>query len=228
VDKSLSTNTQAGVNLSNSNPYYGVFGVWSEKEDGTGFEARVAAVSVNNNMTITRTALGVSEAGIGVTGFKTQAASGILKYGFSVAPNWVVSPYAGIRYISIQAGGYTEAASSTVTMPLTYDSLSHDTATALAGVRFMDKITPKATLLASVGFEQDLNNSGNTYNATGISGLNPIVFNTNIQKTRPAASAGVYYDIQKAQRIGLDTYYRQEAFQSTQAMTVLVTYQAGF
>jgi hypothetical protein len=28
--------------LSNSKPFFGVFGVWSEKEDGTGFEARMA------------------------------------------------------------------------------------------------------------------------------------------------------------------------------------------
>ena len=232
VDKSLSTNTQAGVNLSTSNPFYGVFGVWSEKADGTGFEARVAAASGNNNMTITRMATGTSEAGVGTTGLNNQAISGILKYGFAVAPNWIASPYAGVRYIAIKAGTYTEAPSSAVTTPLTYDAVSHSAATALAGVRLMTKITPVTTLQANAGFEQDLNNSGNLYNTTdatgNISGLNSTVFNTNIQKTRPAASVGAYYDIEKTQRIGIDTYYRQEAFQTTPAMTVLVTYQAGF
>ena len=232
VDKSLSTNTQAGVNLSSSNPYYGVFGVWSEKEDGTGFEARVAAGAGNNNMTVTRMAVDTSEAGIGTTGLNSQAVSGMLKYGFLITPTWIASPYAGVRLIAIKAGAYTEAQSSAVTTPLTYDALSHNTATALVGVRLMTKITPKTTLAASGGLEQDLNNSGNLYNATdatgSISGLNPIVFNSNIQKTRPAASVSAYYDINKTQRVGLDTYYRQEAFQSTPAMTVLVTYQAGF
>jgi hypothetical protein len=42
VDENLSNNTQASINLSNSKPFFGVFGVWSEKEDGTGFEARMA------------------------------------------------------------------------------------------------------------------------------------------------------------------------------------------
>ena len=228
VDKSLSTNTQAGVNLSNSNPYYGVFGVWSEKEDGTGFEARVAAGSVNNNMTVTRTAAGTSEAGVGTTGLNSQAISGMLKYGFLIAPTWIASPYAGVRYITIKAGAYTEAQSSAVTAPLTYDALSHSTATALVGVRLMTKITPVTTLQASGGLEQDMNNSGNMYNASGVGEINPAVFNANIQKTRPTASVGAYYDINKVQRIGIDTYYREEAFQATPAMSVLVTYQAGF
>ena len=230
IDKSLSTNTQAGVNLSNSNPYYGVFGVWSEKADDTGFEARVAAGSVNNNMTVTRTAAGTSEAGVGTTGLNSQAISGMLKYGFTVAPNWIASPYVGVRYITIKAGAYMETQSS-VPAPLTYDALSHNTTTALVGVRLMNKITPTTTLLASVGLEQDLNNSGNIYDASA-SGvgviITPAVFNANIQKTRPAASVGAYYDINKAQRVGVDTYYREEAFQATPAMTVLVTYQAGF
>ena len=228
VDKSLSTNTQAGVNLSSSNPYYGVFGVWSEKADGTGFDTRVAAGAVNNDMTLTRTATGTSEAGVGTTGLNSQTISGMLKYGFAVAPNWIASPYAGVRYIAIKAGAYTEAQSSAVTMPLTYDALSHNATTALAGARLITKITPVATLQASAGFEQDLHNGGNIYNATGVGQIDPVMFNANIQKTRPTASVGAYYDINKAQRVGLDTYYRQEAFQSTPAMTVLVTYQAGF
>ena len=232
VDKNLSANTQAGVNLSSSNPLFGVFGVWSQQADGTGFEARMAAGYGNNDMTVTRTAVDTSEAGVGATGLNSQAVSGMLKYGFSIASNWIASPYVGIRYIVIKTGGYTEAQSAAVTAPLTYDALSHNTTTALAGVRVMDKITPKTTLTASAGFEQDLNNSGNLYNATdssgSISGLNPIMFNSNIQKTRPAAGVGAYYDVEKNQRIGIDTYYRQEAFQATQSMTVLVTYQAGF
>ena len=228
VDKSLSTNMQGGVNLSSSNPFYGVFGVWSEKENGTGFDVRVAAGSGNNNMTITRTAAGTSEAGVGTTGLNSQAISGMLKYGLAITPNWIASPYAGVRYITIKTGAYMETQSSTVTTPLTYDALSHNATTALVGVRLMTNITPVTTLQASVGLEQDLHNGGNVYNATGVGEINPIVFNANIQKTRPAASVGAYYDINKTQRIGLDTYYRQEAFQSTPAMSVLITYQAGF
>ena len=81
----------------------------------------------------------------------------------------------------------------------------------------------------SAGVEQDTsnNNVGNSYNASGVTGLTPITFNSNIQKTRAVANAGVYYDITNTQRIGLNAMYRQEAFQSTNTVTALVTYQVG-
>jgi len=43
VDQNLSTNSADGIKLGNSKPLLGVFGVWSERNDGLGYEVKVSA-----------------------------------------------------------------------------------------------------------------------------------------------------------------------------------------
>ena len=83
-------------------------------------------------------------------------------------------------------------------------------------------------LFGSIGAEQDINNHGDNYSASGINGLNPITLNPSIQKTRAVASLGSYYEIDKAQRLSFNMIYRQEAFQSTNTLSSLLTYTVGF
>ena len=124
-------------------------------------------------------------------------------------------------------GGYTEGTSSTVTAPLTYSALNTNATTALAGVGAQYKFIPQATAFASVGVETDTNTSNGTYSATGITGLTPINFNANPVKTRPTATVGAYYDVEKNQRLGITGIYRQEPYQAVQTTTVMATYTVG-
>ena len=112
-----------------------------------------------------------------------------------------MSPYAGIRYTQNNMGGYTEGASASVTSPLTYGAVNANATTALAGVGASYRFIPKATVYASAGVETDTNTANGTYAATGISGLTPINFNANPVKTRPTATLGAYYDVEKNQRV---------------------------
>ena len=52
-------------------------------------------------------------------------------------------------------------------------------------------------------------------------------FNPNPVKTRPTASIGAYYDIEKNQRLGVTGIYRQEPFQAVSTTTVMATYTVG-
>jgi len=227
LDQNISNSTPTGIKLNNGSPLAGLFGVWNEHKSGEGLEVRVAAGYGDKDLTVTRSAIGTSEAGVGKSQLTSQAVSTTVSYGTALASNWMVSPYAGVRYTRIKAGRYTEGSSADVTAPLTYDALVQQSTTALAGVRFSGRASPKTLLTMSAGVEQDTNNVGNSYNASGVTGLTPITFNSNIQKTRAVANAGVYYDITNTQRIGLNAMYRQEAFQSTNTVTALVTYQVG-
>ena len=227
LDQNISSSTPTGIKLNNGSPLAGLFGVWNEHKSGEGLEVRVAAGYGDKDLTVTRSAIGTSEAGVGKSQLTSQAVSTTVSYGTALASNWMVSPYAGVRYTRIKAGRYTEGSSADVTAPLTYDALVQQSTTALAGVRFSGRASPKTLLTMSAGVEQDTNNVGNSYNASGVTGLTPITFNSNIQKTRAVANAGVYYDITNTQRIGLNAMYRQEAFQSTNTVTALVTYQVG-
>jgi hypothetical protein len=228
ADQNLSVNNAGStVNLGNSTPLIGLFGVWNQRIDGTGTEVKVAAAYGQKDTTITRQIVGTSEAGSGGSQLISQGAQVVAKYGFAVAPEVLVSPYVGMRYTQNNMGGYTEGASSTVTAPLTYSALNTNATTALAGVGASYRFIPKATLFASAGVETDTNTSNGTYSATGITGLTPVNFNPSPVKTRPTATLGAYYDIVKNQRIGITGIYRQESYQAISTTTVMATYTIG-
>lgn len=227
MDQNLSVNGPGTVKLGNSTPMIGLFGVWSQRPDGVGAEVKVSAAYGQKDTTITRQIVGLSEAGSGSSQLISQGAQVVAKYGFAVLPDVVVSPYAGVRYTQNNMGGYTEAATSAVTAPLTYSALNTNATTALAGAEARYRGIPKTTLLASAGVETDTNTSNGSYSATGITGLTPVNFNPNPVKTRPTATVGGYYDIMKNQRIGITGIYRQEVYQAVSTTTVLATYTIG-
>nr|WP_255538593.1 autotransporter outer membrane beta-barrel domain-containing protein [Polynucleobacter sp. Tro8-14-1] len=233
ADQNLSVNNAGStVNLGNNTPLVGLFGAWNQRLGGTGAEVKVSAAYGQKNATVTRSVVGTgataSEAGNGSAPINSQGAQVTAKYGFGIVENVIVSPYVGVRYTQNNMNGYTEAASSTVTAPLTYSALNTNATTALAGVGAQYKFIPQATAFASVGVETDTNTSNGTYSATGITGLTPINFNANPVKTRPTAMLGASYDVEKNQRLGITGIYRQEPYQAVQTTTVMATYTVGF
>jgi autotransporter-associated beta strand protein len=227
VDQNLSVSGPGTVQLSNSMPMIGLFGVWSQRPDDLGAEVKIGAAYGQKDVTATRQIVNTSEPGTGGSQLVTQGAQLIAKYGFGLPKNFIVSPYAGMRYTQNNMGGYTEATSAAVFAPLTYSALNTNATTALAGAEVKYKGIIKTTLFASAGVESDTNTSNGTYSATGLNGLTPINFNPNPVKTRPTATVGGYYDITKSQRFGVTGIYRQEPFQAVSTTTVLATYTIG-
>jgi len=228
ADQNLSVSNPGGtVNLGNNTPLIGLFGAWNERLDGTGAEVKVSAAYGQKNATVTRAVVGTSEAGTGSSQLNSQGTQVTAKYGFGIMDNVIVSPYVGVRYTQNNMGGYTEGTSSSVTAPLTYSALNTNATTALAGVGTSYRVMPTVTTFASAGVETDTNTSNGTYSATGITGLTPINFNANPVKTRPTATIGAYYDIEKNQRLGITGIYRQEAYQAVSTTTVMATYTIG-
>jgi uncharacterized protein YhjY with autotransporter beta-barrel domain len=227
VDQNL-YNTEAGsvASLRSNTPLLGVFAVWNENPDQTGFEAKLAAGYNNSSMDINRVAVGTSELGYGKAGIDTLSGSGTLSYGFRVAPNWVASPYLGVRHTTVSTSGYTEQAD--LISPLTYAGLNQESLTALVGLRASGRLTDQIGLQASAGLEQDMHNYTSRYTATGLDGLTSIDFSPNMQKSRLATSFGASYDLAKGHRIGLTGIYRQESFQSVDTKMAYLTYTMGF
>jgi hypothetical protein len=233
ADQNLSVNNAgAGINLGNNTPLLGLFAAWNEKQDGTGTEVKASLAYGQKNTTMTRGVVGsgatASEAGSGSSQLNSQGAQITAKYGFGIADQVIVSPYVGIRYTQNNMGGYTEGASSTVTAPLTYSALNTNATTALAGVGASYKGIPQTNLFASAGVETDTNTTNGSYSATGVTGLTPVNFNSNPVRTRPTATLGATYDIEKNQRLGVTGIYRQESYQATATTTVMATYTVGF
>ena len=228
VDENLSVNNPGStVSLGNNTPLIGVFGVWDEHLYGADAEVKISAAYGQKNVAVTRTVVGTSESGSGGSNLNSQGAQAEIKFGFEVAQSVLVSPYIGIRYTQNNIGGYREIGSASVTAPLTYGAINTNAVTALAGVGGSYRFTPQATVFVSAGVDGDINNGNGAYSATGVSGLNPIYFNTSPVKTRPTAMLGAYYDVEKNQRLGIAGIYRQEPYQGVQTTTVMVTYTIG-
>ncbi len=227
LDQNLSQSTPGGIaQLNNANPMVGIFGVWNQNTDGTGLEVKLAAGYANKQATLTRPAIGASEAGTGSTGLTSQGALGVLKYGFGLGNTSVVAPYAGMRYVVGGMGSYTEAQSSSVSSPLTYNSINNYTTTALAGLIGSHKLNEKTNIVASAGAEKDVNASVGNLITSGNGEFN-IAMNNNYRTVRPTASLGVFYDLSSRERLGLNGIYRQEAYQAVTSTTVMATYTVG-
>jgi outer membrane autotransporter protein len=230
IDQNLSpSNLSPGIDLGNASPLFGVFGVWNDQADQLGYSVRVAAGYGDRDLSMTRQVIGTSEAGSGSTRLNSQAVSVEARYAMPMDPQWIATPYVGIRYTKINASAYTEQTTAAINnYPLSFNTLSQEYTTALAGLRVNGKVDSNFGIFAGAGIEQDLNNHGDNYSATGMTGLTAINLNPNLQKTRPVVNLGAFYDIDKTQRISFNAIYRQEAFQSTNTLTSLVTYTAGF
>ena len=227
IDQNISTNSTGIVKVANASPMVGVFGIWNERQDGTGTEVKVSAGYGQKNTTMTRPVVDGTEAGSGSSTLTSQGAQAIGKYGFAVADKTIVSPYVGLRYTQNNMGGYTEGSSASVTAPLTYSAVNTNATTVVAGLGANYKVMPDVTLLASAGLENDLSTSNGTYSATGLYGINPISFNSNPVRTRATASAGAYYDLAKNQRVSLNCIFRQEQFQGVNTNAAFLTYAIG-
>jgi autotransporter-associated beta strand protein len=225
IDQNVPTANSTGITL-DKNPMYGVFGVWNQNPDAMGYEVRLSTSYANQNISQTRNVVGTSEAGVGSASLTSQATSGVVSYAMPLTDStWIASPYLGVRKTKINRGAYTET--SAVATPLTYSYLTQDITTALAGVRTSKKFSDNVYVTGSVGVEQNVGSNISTLDATGVTGLTATDFSANYAKTRPVASAGASYAIDKNQRISLNAMYRREAFQSSGSTTALLMYQVG-
>jgi hypothetical protein len=117
-----------------------------------------------------------------------------------------------------------------VTVPLTYQAMNQEDTTLIAGIRVNKKLTPKFTILGSIGVEQDLVNNAAAIqaSATGLT-LTSAALAGSYQATRPTASLGFDYEIAPAKRLGFNMGLNQSAYASGQTnASAMLSYTAGF
>jgi len=229
MDQNINIHTPGSINVANKNPLMGLYAVWNKEASGLGYQVRLANTYQDKDVTATRIAYGdTGEAGSGTAKLNSQSYLAELSYAFQYQDKTLVRPYFGLRYTRLKRDGYTE--SSGADYALTYDALNDRSTTALIGARVNYQATPKTTFTANLGIEQDLHHKVDNMIATNtdIGELTPIAFNSNIKRTRPLASAGVSYDVTKAQRLSGAVTYQQLPFQATGAASLYVNYMIGF
>ena len=228
VDQTVSAQTLYGIKVSNTLPTFGIFGVWAPTPGNAGFSVRVSAGYSLKDLKIARSTVGTSEAGIGSSSLATKGARTVIGYDVPITAGLTIAPYLGARYERQDLGSYTEAASATVTAPLTYASLGVDRAAAIGGGRLSGKIGQSFGLFTDLGVEYDLLSVGGALSASGVTGLTSVTPSSGGPKVRPIGSVGAYYDLAKNQRVSLSANYRKEVFQSSGSASTVLTYALGF
>ena len=229
LDQNVNTHSPSSINITNKNPLMGVYAVWNKEASGLGYQVRLANTYQDKDVTTTRVAYGdTGEAGSGTAKLNSQSYLAELSYAFQYQDKTLVRPYFGLRYTKLKRNGYAEK--DDVAAPLAFDALTDRSTSALIGARVSYQATPKTTLTANLGIEQDLHHKVDNFTAANdlIGYLDPITFNSNIKRTRPIASAGVSYDVTKAQRLSGTVSYQQLPFQATGATSLYVNYMIGF
>jgi uncharacterized protein YhjY with autotransporter beta-barrel domain len=222
----VSNSLPSGLHLKQGNPLFGAFLVWQANQDGLGAQIKLATGYDEANLSVTRAVVGTSEAGTGTTKLSSQALSLVGSLGFEMQGGWLATPYAGLRRSQVKADGYTE--SDAIDAPLTYGKLKQAATTLQLGVKASANLSSQMAVNGSLGIEHDTNNNQGVYSASGVDNLTAIVFNSNINKTRPVASLGATFSVDYRQQLAFNLMYREEAFSHSSSTSAYGTYTIGF
>jgi hypothetical protein len=203
----------------------GLFAVYAPSGTNLGWQVKASVAYSSNDVNITRTTLANTEAGQGTAAMTTQGGQLETAYGFTIDNRWTASPFAGIRSTRVSRDNYTETAGAS--FPISYNALNQSATTAYGGARVMGYVTPKISVGASVGVEQDLssnisNNSGSIYYLGAYSLDAPT-----IRQTRAVVAANADYWIENNQRISFSAYYNQQSLNTTDGITAMLYYTVG-
>jgi len=229
VDQSVSASAPGNITVGINGPMWGLFNNWYTSKDRLGLNIQGALAFSNNKVTTTRTQLTDTEPGQGTSQMNGQGYQLQANYVKELTNNIKAIPYLGLRYTRINNGAYTENSSTQVTSPLSYNAMAQNTFAALAGLGASAHLAEKLKGTVSVGLQQNLNYSMGNYAGTSqIPGLE--TFSTQMpgnRNTMATASAGVYYDVRKNERIGMNVLWQQQPFINTNTATAIVTYTLG-
>ena len=228
VEQTLDSSGDPSVVVRKGNPDLGVFAVWNQRADGDGPQVRVAHRQGQKKVDITRPVVAGSEPGSGTADMVSRGTQLTLSHGVRLNDTWRVSPYVGVRAIDIERRAYSEQASASVTTPLSYGTLSERSVVLLVGSHVAARLAPRFTLTGFAGVEHDQSRKTSDYSATGVAALQSFEFNSNPKKTRPVASIGGIYDVDKTHQFSAQWVYRKEAFSSSATNSLLATYSVGF
>lgn len=217
-----------GVTYRQKAPDVGIYTGWTQKENGDGWQARLAYRHSNGQVSIQREAIGTAEAGFGKTELNSDGYQLSIGNAIRVNNSAMVTPYIGIRYSEITRQSYSEHLTNDVTRPLHYDDLTQKTTTAFAGAKFDTPIFSKIALTGSFGVEKDLNKTVNDYSATGVYGLDSIVFNDHADDVRAVATLGANYNFSQNQQLGIQAAYREQSYDPSSTTSAYISYTTSF
>ena len=230
IDDGSTSASSNSFSVGSSKPAFGAFAAYSEGSDGKGLQSRFSAAWHSDTVDITRAVLSDTEAGRGQANVDASMVSAEVGYGMVISPTMMATPFAGLHYGSVTRDAYSEAASDTVALPISYAAFSQKQSSAVLGTRLDAVISDDLTLLFQVGGEVELSSSRTSFAGTsGIPGLTGFGLNDDGagDEVRVFGSAGARYDLDKNQRL-IATVLGSGQLNGNAGYTVMAGYQIGF
>jgi len=230
IDYGSTSASSNSFSVGSSKPAFGAFAAYSEGSDGKGLQSRFSAAWHSDTVDITRAVLSDTEAGRGQANVDASMVSAEVGYGMVISPTMMATPFAGWHYGSVTRDAYSEGASDTVALPISYAAFSQKQSSAVLGTRLDAVISDNFSLLFQVGGEVELSSSRTSFAGTSdIPGLTSFGLSDDGagDEVRVFGSAGARYDLDKTQRL-IATVLGSGQLNGNAGYTVMAGYQIGF
>ena len=230
IDDGSTSASSNSFSVGSSKPAFGAFAAYSEGSDGKGLQSRFSAAWHSDTVDITRAVLSDTEAGRGQANVDASVVSAEVGYGMMISPTMMATPFAGWHYGSVTRDAYSEGASDTVALPISYAAFSQKQSSAVLGTRLDAVISDNLSLLFQVGGEMELSSSRTSFAGTSdIPELTGFGLNDDGagDEVRVFGSAGARYDLDKTQRL-IATVLGSGQLNGNAGYTVMAGYQIGF
>ena len=233
IDQAAARNSSAGLRMDPQRPSFGAFLAFGQRPDGRGLQAKVSGALNAGDVTVTRSSsLADTEAGSGKARLDSFAAGAELGYGVAWAGALTATPYVGLRHTQTTRAAYQEGATQgMVDYPISYSAFQQRLGTATAGLRLNGMVGERIGFQAGAGVDYHFHRSANAYTgASAIYGLETFSLPGALAARRLSAvgDAGLFYQIDRAQRLTGNVSVRGQAFSSQPAVSLMGGYQAAF
>lgn len=225
VDYAVAHSMPGGYRVVRTDPAVGLFASLARNGDGTGPALRLSCSASGLRLRVRRDVLDHTEAGEGSTDLEGVGLQGVVSWGLMAHDDWLVKPFAGMRFVQQTRGAYKEEGS--VAFPVLYDEVQLETTSLFAGVRASVPVSELAGVSLTVGVEHDAICSMDAMSGT-IDVLGPFSVRAPRRcETRLFGQVGAWWRTGDNQQLGCDVGYRQRDYDDADTLQIAFTWRVG-
>lgn len=230
ADHVIAAREPMGFKVKDQRPTFGGFVGYTQTGGSEGYHAKVAVAYHSGLLTSSREIILTSEPGSGTSALVGYAVRGEVAH-TSLIANILVTPFGALRHLQVMRDAYTETAiAGLVEAPLSLNQSRLTLTSAIAGVRIEGRVTARLGYQASISGEYDALRRVSAMSGTSnIEKLETFGIQRSFNKdpVRLSATAGLFWELGKSQRVIAQTGLRGSPHQIG-AVTTLLGYQLAF
>lgn len=138
ADQGLSTAGAGNYAVRHTQPLMAAYAVYAPSGSALGLQLKASIAYGMDDVSITRTALANTEAGLGQSSLSARGVQLEAALGLPVQGMWQATPFAGIKSTALSRAAYTET--SGADFPISYRAVRQSATTAYAGIQGMATI----------------------------------------------------------------------------------------